>query len=398
MKDKPTFSQWFESNFSSPKAVLVEYLPEIQDAAASIGASLPSDFISRLQISNHNKNFQYLPTVKGIKDSKQSAYARLGKTILGSETVSVPIIVFTSFKVKNGDATFSPSSYLIRDFLAKRKVFKYNDKKIDQKYSDKILELEIEAEKNAKANDLLKEKASTAVAQLCAAQLRDGFIQTVSNPESYFNVANLPVNNRTEFICARSVRDMLYYQSKGQWLETYSASPRDLIIPMYDIRDGSLQNIQKITIHRHGNKLQSKKRFLPGGRLVNQCNFISEVFNPECFIVTEGYKTGRVIDCSEVGTTVPAFSANNVPNIVRELRRMFPDSLIFTATDFDLDGRIYQNKAKEESNSIPIPAPTLFDGADWADLAEAIGIKLTVEKFKLTVEKLKEIVLIKEAG
>jgi len=77
---------------------------------------------------------------------------------------------------------------------------------------------------------------------------------------------------------------------------------------------------------------------------------------------------------------------------------MFPDSLIFTATDFDLDGRIYQNKAKEESNSIPIPAPTLFDGADWADLAEAIGIKLTVEKFKLTVEKLKEIVLIKEAG
>lgn len=379
---KLSFKQWFESNFSSPKAVLVEYLPEIQNAAASIGASLPSDFISRLQISNHNKNFQYIPTVQGIKDSKQSAYARLGKTTMGDESVDVPIIVFTSFKMKNGDTTFSPSSYLIRDYLSERKVIKYTDKKIDQKYSDKILELEIEAEKNAKANELLKEKANAAVSQLCEAQLREGFIQSVSNPEYYFNVKGLDINLRTEFICARSVQDMLYYQSKGQWLKSFAASPRDLIIPMYDITDGSLQNIQRINMSKYGGKIKSTKRFLPGGRLVNQCNFISENFDQKIFIITEGYKTGRVVEHPKIGTTVVAFSANNVPNIARELRRRFPDALIYTATDNDLDGRTYQNKAREESNTIPITAPKLFEGCDWADLAEAIGLEKVAEKLR----------------
>ncbi|MEH6454802.1 MAG: hypothetical protein V7749_00640 [Cocleimonas sp.] len=390
MNNKLGFTEWFESNFSSPKAVLVEYLPEIKDMAASIGASLSNDFIAKISISNHSKNFQYIPSIKGINDSKQSAYARLGKTNLGKESVSVPIVVFTSFKLKNGEAIFSPSAYLIRDFLSKKKVFSYNDKNIGQKYSDKIKELEINAEKNAKANQVLKEEANTAAAQLSSGQLREGFVQIVEDPEYYFDVKGLAINVRTEFICARSAKDMLYYQNDKRWKSSYSASPRNLIIPMYDIVDGTLQNLQRINVKHWNNQVTSTKRFLAGGRLINQCTFISEKIDSNCFIVTEGYKTGRVVEHSSIGTVIAAFSSNNVPNIVRELRRRCPKAIIFTATDNDLDGITYQKKAEKESLSIPIPAPSLFDGADWADLAKAIGIESTAERLQKIVADLKE--------
>lgn len=374
------FTQWFENNFSSPKAVLVEYLEELQNKALEIGASLPADFIRNIEISScvSNKNYLYLPTYKGVNDTKQYAYAFMGTTNFKNCEVKVPIVVFSSFRLSQGHVTWAPSKRLIDDFKRSRKITAYADSP-NKSYAALLKELEENESKYKEQREQLRIKANTAAAELSQAQLRPALIQPVSNPIDYFDIQGLSPNNVTEFICSRSVYNTLYIQSKKTWQKCSAASPRDLIIPMYDIMDGQISNLQRIRILSNR---KTEKRFLPGGKMLNQCTILSERINPNVFIVTEGYKTGRVVNEANCGTVYCAFASNNVLNIVRAIRQRYPSALIFTATDNDMDGKKAAEASREECKAIIIPPPNLFKGSDHADLAKAKGLDYATQKIR----------------
>jgi hypothetical protein len=388
MNKSISFAKWFQSNFYSPQAVLIEYLDDLRDTAASIGAALPADFISKLTISPRGGKplYTYLPSIRGANDSKQFAYAFLGTTDYKKESVPVPIVCFGSFKLSRGHLSWSPSKRLTDDYKSSRHIIKYganstsNESVNISKYQSIIQNLEKEAgARNAEHLELIK-RANKAAAELSLAQLRSGLVQQVTDPSSLFGIEGLSLNHHSEFICVKPITDLLYYQNERKWKEAHSASPRDLIIPMYDASIGMIQNLQKITNKPNG---KSVKRFLAGGKLINQCAILSNKMIPEMFVVGEGYKTTRVLcETTLEITTVCAFSANNIPNIVRSLRNNYPNAIIFTAEDNDLDGLTYSQKAREESGSISIPPPQLFTGSDWADLAKSIGLSETISIYE----------------
>lgn len=392
MNKSNSFSDWFHSNFHSPKAVLIEYLEDLHNTAASIGASLPANFIDNLQITPRGgmRLYTYLPSIRGVNDSKQFAYAFLGKTDFKKDSVPVPIVCFGSFKLSQGHTPWSPSKRLTDDYKSSRNIIRYGAKKTDadksSSYQSIIQNLEKDAEaKNAELLELIR-KANKAASELSHAQLRSGLVQHVTNPSTLFGIEGLTLNNHSEFICIRAISDLLYYQNKRQWLITSSASPRDLIIPMYDANNGQIQNLQRITYQHNG---KSQKRFLPGGKLINQCAILSINVTYEVFVITEGYKTGRVLCETDLEITVIcAFSANNVPNIVESLRKNYPSAMIFTATDNDLDGYTYAKKSKDLFGAINIPPPDLFKSSDWADLAKAIGLIPAITLFNDQVKAL----------
>lgn len=375
------FTQWFESNFSSPKAIIMEYFEELQNKAAEVGAALPPDFIQKLSITcnSEQRDYTYLPTFKGVNDTKQFAYAFMGDTNFKDCSVKVPIVIFCSFKLSVGYVTWAPSRRLIADFKRSKKVIPYVDTP-DKSYKELLLKMEEDELKNAQQRDILKAKSNQAASELSAAQLRSGLIQAVVEPSYYFGINGLSFNKWSEFVCVRSVRDMLYVQSKKTWKECFVASPKDLIIPMYDINNGQLTNIQRIRPLANG---KAEKRFLPGGRMLEQCAMVSEHLNTNTFIVTEGYKTARIIDEAKVGTVYCAFASNNILLIVRGIRARYPLARIYTATDNDLDGVKSAEAAKEQYDSVIIPPPQLFKGSDWADLAAEIGIEAVIEELKL---------------
>ena len=384
---KRDLNEWFHDNFNTPKAILVEYLNEINSAAALVGATLPSNFLEKLVITDRisKSHMIYLPSISGTNDQKQYAFAFLGTLDYKTHSIPVPLITFSSFKLSINSHTWSPSRSLIDDFKRYKNIASYGIRKSSESYEQTVANLKAIAKEQDIQNEKVIQEANKAARNLSFCQTRKSLVQTIEHPSEAFGIEGLTQNSLTEFICTRSASSKLFVTSKHVWKQCVAAYPRDIIIPMYDICTGQLSNLQVI---RKLSK-STQKRFLPGGKMLNQCTIISPEIINNSYIITEGYKTGRVLEETKVSTVICAFSAKNVPNIVKELRRREPSATIFTATDNDKDGQIVEKICKEQYNSIPIPPPRLFKGSDWADLACEKGLNVMVETFKSLISSIK---------
>ena len=130
-----------------------------------------------------------------------------------------------------------------------------------------------------------------------------------------------------------------------------------LVAPLYNV-DGALTSIQYISS-------KGDKYFFSGGEIKGSFNVLGKLSNK--FFVAEGYATGSTI-YEETGTpTVIAYSASNIPEVVRRLRETYDTSTITVVADKDDNktGEKYANIAAEKYGCKVIVSPTDSDVNDY---------------------------------
>lgn len=112
-----------------------------------------------------------------------------------------------------------------------------------------------------------------------------------------------------------------------------------LIVPLYG-EDGNLSSLQYIG--------EDEKRYHPGGT-TKGCSWVLGDIDNGTIFVAEGYATAATINEVSNRPVVIAFSANNLPEVVRQLREKFGVKQdIVVVADNDASG-VGQNKADEAS-------------------------------------------------
>lgn len=387
------FKRWFLQHHTSPEAICAHYLSSIAETAALIGASIPSDFLSKLHFHSSAKgNYTYLPDQRGQNIQKHSFVAFIGETGI-QDTVAIPIIKFKSFKIANA-VYWSPAKMLWQDFnraIESNAIFKSPrlinaQNKYDatlQAIKEKQIQAEIE-------NAALKADAHRATAKLALIQLGKNFAKRISDPRPWLGIDELEPRPECEFECFRSAQGKVYIKSASEWQMRFAAECRDMMIPVYNHK-GALCTIQKITPAKFG---KTTKRFIPSSETEGCFTIVSKDINPELFIIGEGYKTVRVIDHANViepnlFTAICAFSANNIPAVAKFIQVQFPNATILAVEENDETGKLYSKRAHEEINSkyLPIPSPNLFKGSDWADLCKHQPLNLVAKQFLIKLDE-----------
>lgn len=123
----------------------------------------------------------------------------------------------------------------------------------------------------------------------------------------------------------------------------------DLIIPIRDI-DANIINYQ--VIYPSGDK-----DFLPGGK-VSEGFFQFGTDPVTSMFVAEGYATAASIFEATHRTTVCAFSAGNIQNVVRLFRQKYPHIKITVCADNDRVGIQVANEAKKNFGACVVIPPT----------------------------------------
>ena len=138
-----------------------------------------------------------------------------------------------------------------------------------------------------------------------------------------------------------------------------------LLLPLYNER-GNLRNIQGI-FPEDSPELGRSKDFMPGAELSSMFSWIGEKTQDIC--LSEGFSTGATIHQETGCRTYIAYSANNLLNVARIIRRHLPDAKIIVCADNDKSGtgQKYANEAALVVDGLVAMPPIL--GMDFNDYA-----------------------------
>ncbi|KOC88282.1 primase-like DNA-binding domain-containing protein [Winslowiella iniecta] len=137
----------------------------------------------------------------------------------------------------------------------------------------------------------------------------------------------------------------------------------DLLVPLTD-ETGNAVNIQLISA-------AGDKRTLPGGQ-VKGAYYLAGEPNSKTLWLTEGYATGLTVQRLTGQPVYIALSANNLPSLAVQLRKVNPDALILIAADRD-DNGTGQLKADEAAKACKGKAALPPETGDWNDVWQAQG-------------------------
>lgn len=392
VNNMPIFKRWFLEKFKTPESVCAHYLHSLEEVAASIGASLPSDFLDKMQLTtSKNGKHIYLPDQKGQRIKKHYYTAFLGETGL-QEKVEIPILSFKSYRLP-GYTTWSPAKLLWQDFKNEKRVNgnKTSQAEVDNRYEESLKQIKERSKILEEQYAILTTEAQKAAAKLALTQLGKNFSKRVTDPSYWFGINGLEPRPEAEYECYRSASGRVYIKDTESWETRFGAQCRDMLIPVYNSK-GALSTIQKITPSQFGS---AKKTFIPFSETQGCFTIVSKDINPNLFVIGEGYKTVRVYDHANTFrdikfTAICAFSANNLPSVAQLLCSQYPDAIILFAEDNDETGRYYAKKGQETIGSKfpPIPAPNLFKGSDWADLCRHNSINEVAMKFNEALDSI----------
>lgn len=374
---KQNFDDWMDSQYDTPLDILLDFLPDLQASAAEANASIDAETLSKLN-NTHFKNAKsfYLKDRRGRSNSKQWARIVMGTT--GKDT-PIPIVLFRTYSNKHGnDSTFSPARLLWDRFKRRHFSSSASPKRSNTSYRESI---QVTDHEKALLRD---EEAALTRSAHQAALIAIGKIETHSEQcstlPSVFHGHNIPENaHGYARIVTRMVEARLYSRNRSEWLTIKIAQPRDIAIPIYDLRTGEVVNSQVIPANRNGSK-----RFIAGAPIIGKTALLIDNdpnWENNDWVVCEGYKTGAAIKALEHCNIAPALAANNTPHIVKLLKELYPDKKVYIANDNDPDGRKYRKQAVE-LGAIPIYEPDLFESCDWADVSKELGTQRTMEMWE----------------
>ena len=137
----------------------------------------------------------------------------------------------------------------------------------------------------------------------------------------------------------------------------------DLVVPLTD-ESGNAVNIQLISA-------AGDKRTLPGGQVKGAYHLEGEPDGKTLWL-TEGYATGLTLQRLTGQPVYVALSANNLPALAAQLRKIHPDALMLIAADRD-DNGTGQLKAEEAAKACKGKAALPPETSDWNDVWQAQG-------------------------
>ncbi|MGY6217743.1 toprim domain-containing protein [Methylolobus aquaticus] len=142
-----------------------------------------------------------------------------------------------------------------------------------------------------------------------------------------------------------------------------------LLVPMRDLADGSIWNVQAI-FRDKDNPLQRDKDFLVGGRKTGLCHWLGRE-RTATLLVAEGYATAYSCFADTGYRTAIAFDAGNLKPVALELRRRCRDAVLVVLADNDVDvvGNPGLAKAQEAADAVggfvAVPPEPFNDFNDW---------------------------------
>ncbi len=371
-KKGPSFKEWVEGTYASPRAILTDCLQFLNENAAEIDASFDQKTIDNIpdHAFSERGSTVYLKNRRGGADGKAYAVIKLGTT--GNGDVFIPLVKVIPYRSSLGDGKwFSPAKHLWGRYKSEvvraRHEYKPTYRNGSASYASSVQSgFNAAASMKNSEQELLDAAHNAAALAITKLQANSQLLQ---NSPAVFNGFHLPgsLGAYPERIISSTIEVRLYSRAKSEWTTRAIAYPRDLFVPMTDLESGEIANAQIISA-----RPPHRKRFLAGAKFTGTAALL---LNPEAsyWVVCEGYKTGRSIHATDASANVaPAMSANNTPVVVALLAKLYPGMPIYTANDNDDDGTKYANKASLVGAK-RIPAPNLFDGSDWADLRKQVG-------------------------
>jgi putative DNA primase/helicase len=148
-----------------------------------------------------------------------------------------------------------------------------------------------------------------------------------------------PSDEYLAYINAKGIKPSLLSIKYGHNPKRYSS----IIIPLRNI-DGAIRSLQFISMGSG----KSYKSFFTGGEVQGNFHTLGTIVDGQPIIIVEGFATGASVHEATGQTTVVAFSAHNLKNVIPNLKKRYPSSSITIAGDSDEAGR----KAAEETAKI----------------------------------------------
>ena len=157
-----------------------------------------------------------------------------------------------------------------------------------------------------------------------------------------------------------------------------------LIVPMYSSK-GKIRSLQYISA-------EGNKRYHTGGEVRGKFWILGDI--TDAVFVAEGFATGATIREETDLPVAVAYSANNIPPVVENIRALFPDIKITIVADNDESGtgENYANQAASKHNCLVITPPTKGDVNDYRQSGG------DVKSLLLGTEKLKDFFKVESAA
>ncbi|ENN6469912.1 hypothetical protein AB9X29_003713 [Vibrio vulnificus] len=369
-----TFDHWINRRFSSPIDILRDDLTQLSQVGAKCNALISDDVLRSLDFKHFSGQGPkiYLPNLKGVKDSKQYAVIKIGTT---GNNVPIPIVIFRSYRTSfDTQAVYSPAAFLWREYRH-NKTQMTPDTNINNGYQKATDQAKEQYE------SLKEERKQLAIAAFDASQV--ALRRLYQNSQCTQQLPNylkekgitkwIPDESR---ICHSSVSANLYIKSRDHWRQLTIAYPRDILIPVYDLENRNVINIQIVSARD-----TRQKRFLPGAPTMNLSlrlnqSDINPKQSPPIFVVLEGYRTAKACEFLHYQTDldidaifVMGLAANNLPGVISKLKSEHPDSLVLAGFDRDAINTDYARHAISMGAALITP-PDHHPKADWADVTK----------------------------
>ncbi len=338
--DRQPFAEYVASRYPSPEAILMDFLDDLQVAAASIEASIGGEPLI-LDGAPH-----YLPNAQGQRNQKQGYFAEFRS---GGDGVVMPVIRIRSFKQGGQTVTWNPRDLVWQEWQAERQAGNVTIAPADRvlEYEQRASELKAAADAKRAALEAEAELGRQAAAD--AAKTAWG-AATEATDHPYLDAKGVqPYGLR---VAAQTHKARLWSRQAGEWQDATFCRAGDLLIPLY--HEGQLVNLQRID-------QQGNKRFIMGAQKKGASFSIGATGSPGW--IAEGYATAATLHEVTGQPVVVAFDAGNLPVVAAQ----FPDQVSKVAADND-DAGI---KAAEAAG-LPHIAPPVV-GMDWNDYANEKG-------------------------
>lgn len=336
------FADYVMMRFPDPAATLVEFFSQMQEAAASVGASI--EVIPILDGGRH-----YLASLNGQRDKRHYYRADLHHD---SDGTVWPSVTFGTFKHSGATAYFKPRDLAWQCWESDSKGIPQDiDDTQRQGYKRAADKLKADAEiARQKRNANIEEGRDAAtVAAITAWDTAEP-----ANTHPYLSdkaVRAYGLRIATASSCAR-----LYSDEQGKWLDKATVvTAGDLLIPVTNVA-GKIINLQRITS-------TGQKRFLIGGQ--KKGGFFRIPGEGMAFLV-EGYATGATVHEATGKATIIAFDAGNLSEVASSLN----GQIFAVAADNDANNA---GQSGAEATALPYVIPPEV-GSDWNDYAAQYGL------------------------
>lgn len=374
---KSIFAQWLaQQEWREPEAIIARYRESMALQAKIVGASV--DGVDILIDGQRH----YLPSIKGEDDSRQYYVASIEKH---SDGTLWPEITFGSFKASVENRYWEPRKNAWDEFESARSSGKpiTSDNDAMQDYRRAVAEQAKRAEALRRAREALFAEAAQAVREACEA-LMAAAVRPLNPGETHpYLAAKGILPSSGVRIATQDFKARVYSRRYMEWRDNaVIVRAGDLIIPMYEAVDGGqLWAVQRIT--RDGDKL-----YLPGARKIGLYHRIEG--STDIYNVCEGYATGLSVNAALGATTLVAFDADNLEDVVNFARGEARGRPVVVAADNDwetakkpqMNGRnpgIDIARDIERRYSVPFIAPKFTDDAtgcsDWDDQRQRLGFE-----------------------